>query len=347
MGTRILAVDDTPAVIDFIRSVLEPEGFEIFVATDGSQCLRLCGTVRPDLILLDIMMPGMDGYETCRRIKAEPETAAVPVIFLSALARGFDAANAFAAGAADYVSKPVEPAELLARVRTHLAAAELAKRKERDAHELETLVLERTAELRSALDERDALLREINHRVKNNLQLLAAIIDQEMSKNEEDNEFLSKLMGRIESIAFLYDQLWFARRLDGIEMNSYLRDIARYIVSRPQFDMIRLEFDLEPIVLPLSTAMPCGIMAYELIHNAACWAYGADGGTVFISMKKVGGEYFLSVRDEGVGCSAEYPGPSDGGLGFRFLSALSDQVSATVDRPPTQRGCEFVIRFPV
>lgn len=120
-GTRtILIVDDNPANLGVIVDHLEDEGLQVSVAQGGEEALKRALFVQPDLILLDVMMPGMDGFETCRHLKAKPETKDIPVIFMTALADIHDKVRAFAAGGVDYVSKPFQLEELLARVRTHL-----------------------------------------------------------------------------------------------------------------------------------------------------------------------------------------------------------------------------------
>ena len=116
----ILLVDDVPKNIQVLGSILENEECQIAITTDGKQALELIADVLPDLILLDIMMPGMDGYEVCKKIKSDPKTQNIPVIFLTALTETKDIVKGFQVGAVDYVTKPFQSTELLARVRTHL-----------------------------------------------------------------------------------------------------------------------------------------------------------------------------------------------------------------------------------
>ena len=116
---RVLVVDDTKANIDVLVETLRGD-YKLSVATDGERALRSVEKSPPDIILLDIMMPGMDGYEVCRRLKAAPQTREIPVIFLSALNEAKDKTTGFDVGAADYVTKPFEAAEVRARVHTHL-----------------------------------------------------------------------------------------------------------------------------------------------------------------------------------------------------------------------------------
>jgi sigma-B regulation protein RsbU (phosphoserine phosphatase) len=116
----VLAVDDTPENLDVVKGILVPE-YKVKVVTSGALALKIVEKQPPDIILLDIMMPEMDGYEVCRRLKANPATAEIPVIFLTAKDQTADEAEGFALGAADYIHKPVNPPILQARVKTHVA----------------------------------------------------------------------------------------------------------------------------------------------------------------------------------------------------------------------------------
>jgi putative two-component system response regulator len=116
----ILAVDDEASNLQLLRQILQDE-FRLRFAKDGARALELTQAERPDLILLDVMMPGMSGYEVCAALKADPATAAIPVIFVSALSETDDELEGFNAGAVDYITKPVSPPIVRARVRTHLS----------------------------------------------------------------------------------------------------------------------------------------------------------------------------------------------------------------------------------
>ena len=116
----ILVVDDTPENIDVMRGVLRSE-YKVKVAINGEQALKLCfSDSPPDLILLDVMMPGLSGYEVCERLKADPQTEAIPVIFVTAMDEVRDEVRGFGVGAVDYISKPITPEIVRARVGTHL-----------------------------------------------------------------------------------------------------------------------------------------------------------------------------------------------------------------------------------
>jgi class 3 adenylate cyclase len=127
MSNRILVVDDTPANIQTLAGILKGEGYQISVATNGKQALDALIRVQPDLILLDVMMPEMDGFEACRWLKASKEWSQIPVIFLTAKTDTADIVQGFELGAVDYVAKPFNAHELLARVSTHLTIDELRR----------------------------------------------------------------------------------------------------------------------------------------------------------------------------------------------------------------------------
>jgi CheY-like chemotaxis protein/MinD-like ATPase involved in chromosome partitioning or flagellar assembly len=125
MSGKILIVDDNPNALKLVGYALDREGFEIGVARSGPEALEKAEAEMPDLIILDIMMPDMDGYEVCRRLRAMHQTERTPIIMLTARGRAEDRVMGFQAGADDYVTKPVLPAELIARVRALLARARL------------------------------------------------------------------------------------------------------------------------------------------------------------------------------------------------------------------------------
>ena len=131
MSSRILIVEDTPANIQAISAILKEQGYQISIATNGRQALDVLARIRPDLILLDIMMPEMDGFETCRQLKASAAWREIPIIFLTAKTETADIVKGFELGAVDYVAKPFNAHELLARVKTHLTLDQLHRENQR------------------------------------------------------------------------------------------------------------------------------------------------------------------------------------------------------------------------
>ena len=141
---QILVVDDVPANLEVIIETLTSQSYDVAIAISGERALKRLQTYRPDLILLDVQMPGIDGFETCQQIKSDPQLAAIPIIFITALSDTESIVKGFSLGAVDYVNKPFRESELLARVETHL---QLQKMKQ----QLEQQVAERTQSLEAAM----------------------------------------------------------------------------------------------------------------------------------------------------------------------------------------------------
>ena len=164
--TRILLVDDNPTNLKVLSDALRDQGWKTLVATDGESAIEQVSYANPDLILLDVMMPGIDGFETCRRLKANPQTAALPIIFMTALSDTVDKIKGLELGAVDYITKPFQHEEVLARIRLHLNLFNVSRRLEHKVIQqakteqelqqltdsLEARVVERTAEVEKSLN---------------------------------------------------------------------------------------------------------------------------------------------------------------------------------------------------
>lgn len=122
----VLIVDDSPETLSFLTEAIERSGATVLVAVAGDLALALVDEITPDIILLDAVMPGLDGFETCRRLKAKRHLAHVPVIFMTGLSETEHIVRGLEAGGVDYVTKPISPDEILARIRVHLASARAA-----------------------------------------------------------------------------------------------------------------------------------------------------------------------------------------------------------------------------
>jgi len=151
---QILLVDDNVTNLQVLHQTLDGRGFKLLIAKNGPNALAIARKTKPSLVLLDIMMPEMDGYEVCRRLQADPETRGIPVIFLSAMTHTADKVKGLRLGAVDYVTKPFQPEEIIARVNTHLTISRLRKRLAEKNRELQAInealeerVKQRTAEL--------------------------------------------------------------------------------------------------------------------------------------------------------------------------------------------------------
>ncbi|NET38736.1 MAG: response regulator, partial [Cyanothece sp. SIO1E1] len=141
----LLIVDDSPTNLRLLFEYLDEAGFEVLVACDGESAITQIQYQIPDLVLLDVMMPGIDGFVTCERLKANPATRDIPVIFMTALTETVDKVKGLTLGAVDYIAKPLQQEELLARVKTHLKLRNLAKQLDAQNARLKQEIAERSA----------------------------------------------------------------------------------------------------------------------------------------------------------------------------------------------------------
>jgi PAS domain S-box-containing protein len=150
---RILVVDDQPENLQILFDLLTRQGYQVRPAMTGELAIKSAQAETPDLVLLDIRLPDMDGYEVCRQLKADSRTSEIPILFLSILGETFDKVKGFQAGGVDYITKPFQYEDVLARVTTHLRQRDLTRRLEEANESLERRVAERTAELDRANQE--------------------------------------------------------------------------------------------------------------------------------------------------------------------------------------------------
>lgn len=168
----LLVVDDNTVNLEMLFGRLRHAGFKVLVAEDGQTAIQQARQAVPDLILLDVMMPGIDGFETCQQLKTIAETADIPVIFMTALSETVDKVKGFEAGGVDYITKPFQIEEVLARVRTHLTIRRLQRNLQMQNDLLEQRVKERTAALEHF-----------------NVDLQAEVEQRKQSQQEKDHLF--------------------------------------------------------------------------------------------------------------------------------------------------------------
>jgi two-component system sensor histidine kinase/response regulator len=238
----VLLVDDTPANLGVLFEHLDEHGYRVLVAEDGEEAVDLAERVHLDVILLDVMMPGMDGFETCQKLKASRTARDIPVIFMTALTDTRDKVRGFRAGAVDYVTKPFQHEEVLARVRTHvemrrleaqlraqnaLLASEVAERVR-----AEIALKEHVAMLEAQNAELDAFARTVAHNLKDPLNGLLGFADILAEEGELTGENARSLDHIIES----------AQR-----MNAITEELLLLARLRAQ-DVDRVPLDMAPIV---------------------------------------------------------------------------------------------------
>nr|WP_321259225.1 response regulator [uncultured Pseudodesulfovibrio sp.] len=204
----VLIVDDNRLNIDLLVDILEDD-YKLLVALNGITALELIQDSLPDIVLLDIMMPEMDGYEVCKRLKSDDRTSKIPIIFITAKTQTEDEANGLALGAVDYITKPVNPAIVQARIKTHLALYNQNR-------ELEDKVLQRTKELNLSKEKADeaskaksAFLANISHELRtplNHIMGLSSLL-LEMDEDPEHLELLGPINEGAVHLTDLFDQL--------------------------------------------------------------------------------------------------------------------------------------------
>lgn len=153
-SATILIVDDTSAILALLYEQLEQNGFSVMVAENGVSALQRIRRLKPDLILLDVLMPTLDGFETCRRLKTDPATQEIPVIFMTGLHDINEMVRGFAVGGVDYITKPLQMPEVLARIHTHLTIRRLQQQLQEQIELLEQHVHERTLALQAEITRR-------------------------------------------------------------------------------------------------------------------------------------------------------------------------------------------------
>jgi len=305
-ASRILIVEDAPANIQTLTVTLKEKGYQISVATNGKQALDVVARVRPDLMLLDVMMPEMDGFETCQRLKASEQWRDIPIIFLTAKTETADIVRGFELGAVDYVSKPFNAHELLARVNTHLTV----DRQQRELQEN----YRRLSELERL---RDSLVHMVVHDLRSPLLGLSGCL--QMLQADLEGKLEAEQAGDLESA------LTAAQRLS--EMVTSLLDVSR--LEAGQMPLSKEAVDLRKVisgaieslggltrgrhVLFTSSDTPVtvvcdpeviGRIVANLLGNAL--KFTPASGEVRVSAVPSANEVRINVADTGPGIPPEY-----------------------------------------
>ncbi len=234
MAKKILVVDDTPENLSILTEILTRQGYKVRSASSGSEALAIVQKELPDLILLDVLMPNMDGYEVCRYLKTDGRTREIPIIFISALDSHSDKMNAFSAGGVDYITRPFKFGEVLARVKTHLTMRQLQDELEaknealkRANDNLEEKVKARTAELAAANDSLHAEIAQRERHQQEKDKLLDVVRQQSEQLRRMMNWLIESRQEEREGLAqALHDQM-----VQSLTMLSFNLDLIHTLVA--------------------------------------------------------------------------------------------------------------------
>lgn len=331
----ILVVDDKPENLQLLSQILGRAGYRVQVVGDGRAALHASQIDPPDLILLDIMMPEMDGYELCRQFKAAPQTRNVPIIFISALSGPFDKAHAFAAGGIDYITRPFQADEVLTHVRTHLTLRNLQQD-----------LLDQIAEL-------DAFAHTVAHDLKNPLSLIIGFtellaLDHEIMTADQRAELLQNVLKSGYKAVNIIDELLLLSSVRKQDVPLQLVDMGRIVQNAQKRLTLLVAESKAMIVLPdkWPPALGHGPWLEEVWVNYLSNAikYGGQPPRAELgAARQPNGMVCFWVKDNGDGLTAEQQTRlfaeftrldkirADGhGLGLSIVRRIMDKLGGTV-----------------
>ncbi len=306
----ILVVDDDQRNVRLMESILRSNGYPVVKAFDGEEALRLIDAEKPDLVLLDVMMPKMSGFEVCQRLKGRYETRLLPVIMVTALNALEDKVQALEIGADDFLSKPINKVELLAKVRATLRVKSLQDEVERQKKELEA----RNQELVRMQGFKESMTQMVVHDLKNplagimgNIQLIQmqraemteSRLDELLMRTQESSRQLMRMILNILDIGKLEEQKM-PLRLEPLPLHSIVQDNVSEMMSLSARDSIRLESRVAPDLPPVRAdrALVSRVIA-NLLSNA--FKHTPTGGLVVVDARQEGDDLVLTIADTGEG----------------------------------------------
>ncbi len=295
----ILVVDDNPTNLHILLDYLNEMGFETLVARSGEGALRQLGYAKPDLILLDIMMPGIDGFETCRRLKENPETREIPVIFITALTETADKIKGFELGAVDYITKPFHQKEVLARLNTQLTI----QRQKRELQDLNAV--------------KDRFLSILAHDLKNVFDTMVGpsrLLADSLTifKEKEIRSIAQRLHRSAQDSLGMVEKIidWANIRRGTIQPQPRTFDLcpaAQESMDRYRENAERKHIDYRNDVPPETMVYADPDMASTVLQNLISNAvkFTRNQGRVAVSARSGEGFREISVSDTGVGMGAK------------------------------------------
>jgi two-component system, sensor histidine kinase and response regulator len=309
----ILLVDDNFTNIELLQNILQKKGYEIAFASNGEQALEMVPKLKPNLILLDIMMPGIDGFETCQKLKQNKATQDIPIIFISAKNRPEDIVEGFEVGGIDYITKPFNINEVLVRVGTHLKIQRLIAQKEK-AEEKATAYAQ---ELKRSNKDLEDFAHLASHDLRSPLQKIIAFGDllkeQSSGMNEKAKDYLERMQkSSLRMKNFIDDLLEYSRVSSTPKpyRSTDLRQLARQVCEDLDLQIKDCNATVEIGELPTLELDPTqiSIVMQNLISNAL--KYHRQGVTPVVSLtssfNEIKKSWGIEVSDNGIGIEEEY-----------------------------------------
>ena len=305
----ILIVDDKLENIEILIRVLERVGFELLVARNGHEVFEVLQHASPNIILLDVMMPDINGFEVCRRLKADERTRDIPVIFLSALIEHVDKLRGFELGAVDYITKPFQHEEVLARVKTHLTIRDLQKRLQ-DANQS---LQQRTDELEATNKELRNFAYIVSHDLKAPLRGISQlstwlIQDYGEALPQEGKELLDLLINRVKRMDRLIDGILAYSRAgrpsetgEDIDLNLLLSEIVKSLMPPASIQVI---YDNSLPMLNGNTTQIAQVFQ-NLLSNAIKFMDKPEG-RIRVGCAEDGEYWRFWIADNGPGIEAQH-----------------------------------------
>lgn len=295
----IMLVDDTPTNLSVLIDYLNEFGFEILIAVDGEGALTAAKAGHPDLILLDIMMPGMDGYETCKHLKKDPITKEIPVIFISALSESMDKVKGFASGGVDYITKPFQQDEVLARINTHLTL----QRQKKELAELNTT--------------KDKFFSIISHDMRGIFTPIVGssdLIKRMVTKYDDDRliKFSNNLSISVKNALKLFENLLEWSRLQQgrmafdplpLSLTELIAQTVALFSEHQKTENIQIVNNVNDVFNVSGDANMIKTIIRNLVSNALKFTH--SGGTIHLNAQNNDGFIEISVSDSGIGMPQE------------------------------------------
>ncbi len=372
----ILVVDDTPANLRLLSGMLSDQGYKVRPAPNGKLALMGARAVPPDLILLDINMPDMNGYQVCEQLKNDPATAAIPVIFISALDQTEDKIKAFTLGGVDYITKPFQLEEVLARVETHLTLHRLRREMEKANQELRQINQELEAtnqELAVSNADLQSFAHTVAHDLKNPLSSIIGFSSlTETRFNQMENSLIRENLHRITHAGYkmrniIDELLLFAsvREMDSLQIVPIdTAALIKEVLERldPQIQELHAEISF-PATWPTALGYPGWIEEVWSNYISNALKYGGHPPVIKLTSTMQENHIKFLVVDNGSGLSEEeqnkvfvpftrlHQAKAEGhGLGLsivhRIIEKLGGEVGVTSTGLPGQ-GSSFWFTLPV